>query len=181
MATTFSGNWWALALRAGAAIVLGILAFTMPGATLTAIVVLFGIYAIIDGVFALIAAFRGLRMKERWGAMMFEGVVGIAAGVVALVWPAIGALTLLYLVAVWALLTGALEIAMAIRLRKIMTGEWLLILGGIVSIVLAFLLTLFPGTGVTALVWWLGIYALAYGVINLALAVRVRRWTTLNP
>jgi uncharacterized membrane protein HdeD (DUF308 family) len=181
MAITWRGNWWALGLRAGAAIVLGILAFTMPGPTLAAIVILFGIYAIVDGVFALVAAVRGLRKKERWGAMMFEGVVGVAAGVIALLWPAIGALALLYIVAAWALLTGALEIAMAIRLRKVMTGEWLLILGGVVSIVLAFLLTLFPGTGVIALVWWLGAYALAFGAINLALAVRVRRWTTLNP
>jgi uncharacterized membrane protein HdeD (DUF308 family) len=112
--------------------------------------------------------------------MMFEGIIGIVAGAIALMWPGIGALALTYLVAAWALATGAFEIAAAIRLRKIMTGEWLLMIAGILSIVLAVLVAAFPGVGALMLVWWLGAYALAYGVISLVLALRVRSWITAH-
>jgi uncharacterized membrane protein HdeD (DUF308 family) len=173
----WSGNWWAIGLRALAAILLGIIALFIPGATLAAIVLVFGIYAIIDGILALIASVRGIRRKERWGAMMVEGLVGIAAGAIAIFMPAIGALALTYLVAAWALVTGAFEIAAGIRLRKIITGEWLLLIGGLLSIVLAVVLAVFPGPGALVLVWWLGAYAFAYGIISLVLALRVRRWT----
>jgi uncharacterized membrane protein HdeD (DUF308 family) len=181
MLIIWAGNWWALALRAAAAILLGLIAFALPGPTLAAIVILFGVYAIIDGGLALVAAVRGVRRHERWGAMLAEGIVSVAAGAIALLWPALGALALVYLVAAWALLTGALEIALGVRLRRVIRGEWLLILGGVLSIVLAALVATFPGAGATALVWWLGAYALAYGVIALALAIRVRHWTRLNP
>jgi uncharacterized membrane protein HdeD (DUF308 family) len=176
----WNSNWWALGLRALAAILLGIIALALPGPTLAAIVIVFGIYAITDGVLAIIAAIRGIRRKERWGAMLFEGIIGIVAGAIALVWPGIGALALTFLVAGWALATGAFEIAAAIRLRKIMTGEWLLMIAGILSIVLGVLVAAFPGVGALTLVWWLGAYALAYGVISLVLALRVRSWTTAN-
>jgi uncharacterized membrane protein HdeD (DUF308 family) len=112
--------------------------------------------------------------------MLLEGLVGIAAGAIAIFWPGIGALALTYLVAAWALVTGAFEIAAAIRLRKVMTGEWLLLIAGLLSIVLAVLVALFPGTGALLLVWWLGAYAFAYGVISLVLALRVRTWTRVN-
>jgi uncharacterized membrane protein HdeD (DUF308 family) len=176
----WNSNWWALGLRALAAILLGIIALALPGPTLAAIVIVFGIYAVTDGVLAIIAAIRGIRRKERWGAMLFEGIIGIVAGAIALVWPGIGALALTFLVAGWALATGAFEIAAAIRLRKIMTGEWLLMIAGILSIVLAVLIAAFPGVGALTLVWWLGAYALAYGVISLVLALRVRSWTTAH-
>ena len=176
----WNSNWWALGLRALAAILLGIIALAMPDLTLAAIVVVFGIYAIADGILAIIAAIRGIRRRERWGAMLLEGIVGIVAGAIALFSPAIGALALTYLVAAWALATGVLEIVAAIRLRKIMTGEWLLLTAGLLSIVLAILVAVFPGVGALALVWWLGAYALAYGVVSLVLALRVRTWTRAN-
>ena len=109
--------------------------------------------------------------------MLIEGIVGIVAGAIAIFWPGIGALALTYLVAAWALVTGAFEIAAAIRLRKEIKGEWLLMILGLLSIVLAVLIALFPGAGALTLVWWLGAYALAYGVISLVLALRVRTWT----
>ena len=171
------GLWWAIALRALAAVVFGIIAITMPGPTLAAIVIVFGIYAIIDGVLAIMAAVRGFREKERWGAMLLQGIVGVIAGAIAVFWPGIGALALTYLVAAWALVTGAFEIAAAIRLRKAIKGEWLLALAGLLSIVLAVLIVLFPGAGALTLVWWLGAYALAYGVVSLVLAFKVRTWT----
>jgi uncharacterized membrane protein HdeD (DUF308 family) len=168
MLIIWAGNWWALALRAAAAILLGLIAFALPGPTLAAIVVLFGVYAIIDGALALVAAVRGLRRHERWGAMLAEGIVSLAAGVIALV-------------AAWALLTGVLEITLGVRLRRVITGEWLLILGGVLSVALAVLVAMFPGAGATALVWWLGAYALAYGAVALVLAFRIRHWTRLHP
>jgi uncharacterized membrane protein HdeD (DUF308 family) len=176
----WTGNWWALALRASAAILLGIFAFLLPGATLAAVVLLFAVYAIVDGVFSIVAAIRGIRRHERWGAMLLQGILGIIAGVIAFLYPGIGALGLTYLVAAWALVTGALEIAAAIKLRKLVSGEWLLILSGILSILFAVLLAAFPGIGVVVLAWWLGAYALAYGAIGLGLAFRMRQWTRDN-
>jgi uncharacterized membrane protein HdeD (DUF308 family) len=181
MLIVWTGNWWALALRAAVAIILGFIALTMPAATLTAIVVLFGIYATIDGVLALVAAIRGLRRREGWGAMLGEGIVGILAGGTALVWPGIGALALVYLVGAWALLTGILEIVMAVRLRQFIKGELLLIIGGVLSIILALMVAAFPGVGATVLVWWIGAYALVYGAVVLALAIRIRQHNRLNP
>jgi uncharacterized membrane protein HdeD (DUF308 family) len=171
------GLWWAIALRALAAVLLGILAIMMPGPTLAAIVIVFGIYAIIDGVLAITAAVRGFRKKERWGAMLLQGVVGVVAGAIAIFSPGIGALALTYLVAAWALVTGAFEIAAAIRLRKAIKGEWLLLVAGLLSIVFAVLIALFPGVGALTLIWWLGAYAFAYGIVSLVLAFRVRTWT----
>jgi uncharacterized membrane protein HdeD (DUF308 family) len=106
--------------------------------------------------------------------MLLQGLIGIAAGVVALLWPGIGALALTLLVAAWARTPGVLEVVMAIKLRKVMHGEWLLILGGVLSIILAVLVALFPGTGALLLVWWIGAFALAYGVVVLWLAIRIR-------
>jgi uncharacterized membrane protein HdeD (DUF308 family) len=179
VADLWSGMWWALALRSLAAILLGIIAFAMPGPTLAAIVIVFGIYAITDGILAIIAAVRGFRKKERWGPMLIEGIVGIVAGAIAIFWPGIGALALTYLVAAWALVTGAFEIAAAIRLRKAIKGEWLLMILGLLSIVLAVLVAIFPGAGALTIVFWLGAYALAYGVVSLVLALRVRTWTSV--
>jgi uncharacterized membrane protein HdeD (DUF308 family) len=176
-----SSLWWAIALRAAAAILLGVIAIFMPGPTLAAIVIVFGIYAIIDGILAIVAAVRGFRKKERWWPMLLEGLVGIAAGAIAIFWPGIGALALTYLVAAWALVTGAFEIAAAVRLRRVISGEWLLLIAGLLSIVLAVFVALFPGTGALLLVWWLGAYAFAYGVVSLVLALRVRSWTRVNP
>ncbi len=177
VAGVWRGMWWALALRALAAILLGIFAIVMPGPTLAAIVIVFGIHAITDGILAIIAAVRGIRKNERWGPMLFQGVIGIIAGVIAIGWPGTGALALTYLVAAWALVTGAFEIAAAIRLREVIKGEWLLFIAGLLSIVLAVLIVVFPGAGALTLVWWLGAYAFAYGVVSLALAFRVRSWT----
>ncbi|MDB4875631.1 MAG: HdeD family acid-resistance protein [Gemmatimonadetes bacterium] len=181
MVESWSGNWWALALRAAAAILLGLLAFAIPGITLAAIVLLFGVYAIVDGIFALVAAVRGIRRHERWGGMMLEGIAGLIAGVIVLFWPAIGALTLAFIIAGWALVTGVLEITAAVQLRKVIKGEWMLLLAGVLSIALGILVAFFPAAGVVLLVWLVGAYALADGVVMLTLATRLRRWTKAQP
>jgi uncharacterized membrane protein HdeD (DUF308 family) len=177
MVETYSGNWWALGLRAASAIIFGVIALTMPGAALAAIVIVFGIYAFADGILSIVAAVRGLQRGDRWGAMLILGMVSVIAGVIAFLAPGIGALALVYLIASWALITGAFEIAAAVRLRKIIEGEWLLIIGGILSILFAVLMVVFPGPGAVTLALWLGAYALVYGVVNLVLSFKVRRWT----
>jgi uncharacterized membrane protein HdeD (DUF308 family) len=178
--TEVTSNWWAIALRAAAAILLGILAFAMPIVTLSALVILFGAYALVDGLFAIAAAARGIRKHDRWGWMLAEGIVGVVAGAIAFLAPPIGALALTWLVAGWALATGALEIAAAIRLRRTMSGEWLLLLAGVLSVVLGFGVAAYPGVGALLIVTWVGAYALIYGIVTLALAVRIRHWSQVH-
>lgn len=172
------GNWWTLALRGVAGIIFGILAILMPGVTLLALVILFGAYAFADGLLALVAAVRGMRRHAPWGAMLVQGILGVAVGIGMLIWPAIGALTLVYLVAAWAIATGALEVATGFGLRRAIKGEWLLILGGLLSVILGLLLAIAPGAGALVLALWVGAYAIAYGITMLVLGFRLRRSAT---
>jgi uncharacterized membrane protein HdeD (DUF308 family) len=176
MTTALVRRWWALALRGLAAITFGILTFLAPGASLYALVILFGVFSLVDGALNLITAVRDARGGRRWGAFLLAGIAGIGAGVVTLLWPAIGALALLMLIAAWAVVTGVAEIAAAIRLRKVIKGEWLLGLSGVLSIAFGVLMFLFPSAGALAVVLWIGAYALVLGVLNVALAVRLRSW-----
>jgi uncharacterized membrane protein HdeD (DUF308 family) len=171
---TLARNWWLIALRGLAGILFGIITFVAPGITLAALVLLFGAYAFADGVLAIVSAVRRRGTSERWGMLLLEGVVGVAAGLVTLFWPGITALTLLYVIAFWALLTGVLEVAAAIRLRKVMTGEWLLALSGVASIVFGVAVALFPAAGALALVIWIGAYMLVFGALLVALGFRLR-------
>ena len=169
-----SRNWWLIALRGLAGIIFGIITFIAPGITLAVLVLLFGAYAFADGVLAIVSAVRRRGTTDRWGMLLLEGIVGVAAGLVTLFWPGITALTLLYVIAFWALLTGVLEIGAAVRLRKVITGEWLLALGGVASIVFGVVIALFPAAGALALVLWIGAYALVFGVLLVALGFRLR-------
>jgi uncharacterized membrane protein HdeD (DUF308 family) len=169
-----SRNWWALALRGLAAIVFGLLAFILPGITLTALILLFGAYMLVDGVFAIVAAVRAEERDTRWWLLLAEGVLGVLAGIVAFVWPGLTALALLFLVAAWSIITGILQIVGAIRLRREIEGEWALILGGVLSVIFGVLLAVLPGPGILALLWLIGAYALVSGVLLIILAFRVR-------
>jgi uncharacterized membrane protein HdeD (DUF308 family) len=170
---SLSRNWWAVSLRGLAGILFGIITFFAPGISLAALVLLFGAYALVDGVLAIVSAVRR-RGADRWWLLLLEGLVGIAAGVLTFMWPAITAIALLYVIAAWALVTGAFEIAAAIRLRKVITGEWLLVLSGILSIALGVLLVLFPGPGALAVVIWIGAFAFVFGALLFALGLRLR-------
>jgi uncharacterized membrane protein HdeD (DUF308 family) len=174
MVVILTRNWWALALRGIAGIIFGILAFAWPGITLTALVLLFGAYAITDGIFAIIAAVSGSGRTGKWRALLIEGILSIIVGVLTFIVPAITALFLLYLIAAWAIITGAFAIATAIRLRKEIAGEWLMILSGFASVLFGLLLMVFPGAGALAVVWWIGAYALVTGALLLALAIRLK-------
>lgn len=170
-----SRNWWALALRGLAAILFGILAFAWPGITLFVLVIFFGAYLLVDGIFAIVAAVRAAGEEARWWLLLIEGILGVVAGLVAFFWPGLTALALLYLVAAWAIVTGIMEIVGAIRLRQEIVGEWALILSGVLSFIFGVLLVVIPArAGLLSLTWLIGIYAIAFGVIMLVLAFRVR-------
>lgn len=167
-------NWWALLVRGIAAILFGILAFVWPSLTVLALVLLFAAYAAVDGIFAIVAAWRAAEGRRQWWPLALEGVAGIGVAVLTVVWPGATAFALLFLIAAWALVTGVLEIAAAIRLRKAIEGEWLLALVGVASVVFAALIVIFPGEGAVAIVWAIGVYAVVFGILLIALAFRLR-------
>ena len=171
MLQTLIKNWWALALRGLVAILFGLLTFLMPGITLVTLVLLFGAYALADGIFNVIAFFRVA--AHQW-ALLVEGIIGIIAGIVTFALPAITAIALLYIIAFWAIFTGVFEIVAGIRLRKVIANEWLLLLMGALSLLFGVGIVLAPGAGALAIVLWIGAYALVFGIALLALAFWLR-------
>ncbi|HKF69568.1 MAG TPA: HdeD family acid-resistance protein [Vicinamibacterales bacterium] len=168
-------HWWAIALRGLAAIIFGILAFAMPGVTLAVLVLLFGAYALVDGIFNIVAAVSGRSGSQSWWMVLLEGLVSVAAGLVTFFMPGLTALTLVYVISAWAIITGVLEIVAAIRLRKEITNEWWLALSGVLSIVFGALVAIAPGAGALALIFWIGAYAVVFGAMLVALGFRLRR------
>jgi uncharacterized membrane protein HdeD (DUF308 family) len=173
---TLVRNWWVFLLRGLAGILFGLITFFAPGISLAVLVLFFGAYAFADGILALVSAFRRRGAGDRWWMLLLEGLAGVVIGVVTLLWPGITAFALLYLIGAWALVTGVFEVVAAIRLRRVITGEWLLVLSGIASVVLGLLLVLFPRAGALAVVLWIGAYALVFGALLVALAIRLRSW-----
>jgi uncharacterized membrane protein HdeD (DUF308 family) len=181
MEETLTRNWWVFLLRGIMGIVFGLITFFQPGISLAALVLLFGAYAFADGIFAILSAMRRRPGSEPWWLLLLEGVAGIAAGVMTLLWPGVTAIVLLYLIAAWAVVTGVFEIAAAIRLRKVITDEWLLVLSGVASIGLGVLLMLLPGPGALVLVLWIGAGAFVSGVMFVVLSLRLRSWGRTHP
>ena len=167
-------NWWALGLRGLAAIVFGLIAFLAPGFMALWLAFLFGAYALVDGVFSIIAGIRAAERHERWWPFALEGLASILVGVIALVMPVAAALALVYLVSAWAILTGVFRISAAIRLRREIQGEWMLILNGALSVLLGVLIVRRPGAGLITLMWVLGVYAMVYGIVLVGLAFKLR-------
>ena len=165
--------WWAVALRGVVAVLFGIAALIWPSSTLLVLVVLFGVYALVDGVVALGSAIFGPNRGRR-GWLILEGIADLAVGVIALVWPGITTLALLWVIAFWALVTGVLEIVAAVRLRREMRGEWMLALSGALSVVFGILLIVWPASGALALIALIGIYAIIFGVALIVLGWRLR-------
>lgn len=175
MLHTLARNWWAIALRGVCAIIFGLAAFAWPGITLAALVLVYGAYALADGVLAVVwSIFRRRAGAFPWGAFV-AGLVGIAVGILTFLWPAITAIALLYLIAAWAIVRGIFEIVAAVHLRKELDNEWLLVLSGLASVALGVLLFLFPGAGVLAVLWWIAAFAIVFGVLEVILAFRLRR------
>jgi uncharacterized membrane protein HdeD (DUF308 family) len=173
MVTSLARNWWTFTLRGVFALLFGFLAFVAPGATLTTLVFVFGFYAILNGAFALYAAWN-LRSFDRWWVFLLEGLLGIVAGVIAFVYPGAAALAFLSILAAWAILVGILQIVAAIRLRKEIENEWSLGLSGLASVVFGVLLVVWPRSGLVAISWIIGLYAIAFGIMLLVLGSRLR-------
>jgi uncharacterized membrane protein HdeD (DUF308 family) len=174
MIDLFTKNWWVVLLRGVVAILFGILAINRPGVTLALLVLLFGFYALIDGVLALFATAAGWRHREDRWLLLLEGLIGIGAGFATLRAPAITALVLIFFIAAWALATGVLRIIAAIRLRKEISGEFWLILSGVAAVVFAFLVMLWPLAGALAMAWVIGWYALFIGAMFVMLSFKLR-------
>jgi uncharacterized membrane protein HdeD (DUF308 family) len=167
-------NWWMLLLRGICAILFGILAFVWPAMTLVTLILLYGAFAFVDGIFALIAAITGGAPAPRWW-LAIVGLLGIAAGLATWFWPGLTALVLLYFIAGWSIAIGVMQIVGAIQLRKEIDNEWLLIAAGVVSVLFGGLLIAQPGAGAVAVLFIIGIYAVLYGLLLVFLAMRLRK------
>jgi uncharacterized membrane protein HdeD (DUF308 family) len=182
MLSMVARHWWVFAIRGIAAIAFGVLAFMWPAATIAVLVFLFGAYVLVDGVALLVALVRGepLARRHAW-AVGIMGVLGIVAGIGTFVWPGLTALSLLYIVAVWAIAMGAFQVVAAVALRRELDGEVWMALGGVASIVFGVLLIVFPSAGLLSLVWLVGIWSVVFGVSSLGLAYRLHGISSALP
>ncbi len=169
-------NWRLVALRGVFALVFGLLTLFQPDVSLVALLLLFGAYAVVDGVTSMATALAHRRDEPLWGPLLFGGVAGIVIGGITLFMPGNTALVLLYFIAAWALLIGVAEVVAAVRLRKEIEREWLLGLAGVLAILFAAVLFLYPGAGALAMLLYIGAYAAVAGVLLIALGLELRRW-----
>ena len=176
MVHALAKNWWLLLLRGIAAIVFGLLAFAWPGLTLLTLILFYGAFALVDGVLAIIAAITGGSAAPRWW-LAIVGLLGIAAGLLTFLMPGLTAVVLLLFIAGWAIATGVFQIIGAIKLRKEIDNEWLLILCGVISVLFGVSMMLAPGAGALALIWVIGAYSVVIGALFVALAFRLRKHT----
>ncbi len=167
-------QWVWIVLRGIAALAFGVMAFVWPEPTLIALTLVWGAYAFVDGVTALMAAFSSRDERKPFWPLLIVGLLGVTAGIVTFIWPNITAVTLLLLIAVWALTMGALQIASAIQIRKLIDNEWLLGLSGVVSMILGLVIILNPQAGALALAWMIGAFAIPFGLLLIAFGVRLR-------
>jgi uncharacterized membrane protein HdeD (DUF308 family) len=175
---TLKRHWWVPVIRGIAAIVFGVIAFAYPGLTVAMLVLFFGAWVLVDGVFRVVGAIGHRAFDKEWGFDLIIGIVGIIIGFLTFHAPQITALALIIYIAAWALMIGATEIALAIKLRREIKGEWFLILMGLVSIVFAVMLLWNPLPGALALVWLIGSYAIVFGILGIILGFRLRSLPT---
>jgi uncharacterized membrane protein HdeD (DUF308 family) len=182
MSNLLAQNWWAIALRGVFAIIFGLIALFLPTAAILAFVLLFAAYMLVDGILAIIAGVRAAQRHERWGWLVFEGILDLIAGAVAVLWPLITVVAFVLLMGAWAIVTGVLLFGASFRLN-ILHGRWLMALGGAISIIWGVLLIIWPLVGAIVLTWWIAAYALLFGIAMLVLAFRLRgrRQATLAP
>ena len=172
LSEVLADSWWAVGLRGLLGILFGLICLLTPGIAVGAFVILFAAYMLVDGVFAIVSGIKAARNGERWGLLILEGIVDIAAGVVAYLWPLITLVALTWLIAIWAIVSGALMLASAFTLN-IDHGRWWFALGGIASVIFGILLVIEPVVGAVVLTMWIGAYALVFGVVLLILAFQL--------
>ncbi len=174
MLTQMTRNWWMFGVRGACAILFGILAFVWPQQTALALVLVFGVFALLDGVLAMVAGLATYADHERWWAIAIGGLMEIIIGVFTLARPNITGMVLLSFIAAWAIFKGIFELGAGIELRQFIAHEWALVMGGLASIILGVLLVAFPSAGTVGLVWLLGFYGLVFGAALLVLAFQLR-------
>jgi uncharacterized membrane protein HdeD (DUF308 family) len=170
-------NWWVLLLNGLVAIAFAVMVLAWPGITLWALVILFGVYALIDGFTAIMASIAGKdEAGKSWGQLLLVGIISVLAGVAAIVWPGLTALALLFMIAIWAIVRGIMQIVAAVRLRKLIDNELLLGLAGAASVLFGILLIARPGSGALAVTWLISLFAMVHGILLVSLAFKLRRF-----
>jgi len=176
MTTLFKATSWQLTIRGLALILFGIMALIWPNLTVAVLAILFGVYALVDGVVSVVGAILNRKTSPNWTLLLIMGLISIIAGIFAISNPGVTSLALLYIIAVWALLIGLVSILTAVRLRREIEGEWVMIAAGVLSIVFGIALIVAPGAGAVALAWLIGAYAIILGILDMLLAARARGW-----
>jgi uncharacterized membrane protein HdeD (DUF308 family) len=174
MLTSLTRNWWTFLVRGVIAILLGAVAFIWPEQAKLALVLVFGAYALVDGIFSMTAGIAASPYFNRWWALALEGLAGIVIGLLTFFWPNITGLVLLYFIGAWAIVTGTFEIVAAIELRHVIAGEWAMILNGLLSVLFGMLLFVFPAAGAVSMMWLIGIYTMFFGSSLITLAFHLR-------
>lgn len=175
MSVMLRRSWWVLLLRGAAAIVFGVLTWMQPAASAAALVLIFGAYVFVDGVLGVYSAIKSRNESRHWWMVLLWGLTGVVFGVLTVINPAITALVLTIYIGVWALITGVVEIVAALRLRKEIEGEWLLVLGGLISVLFGAFVLAQPGAGMMAMLWVIATYAVIFGVLMVLLAFKVKK------
>ena len=176
-----SRNWGWVVLRGVAGVLFGVLAFLWPGITLAVLVIVWGAYALADGVLALIAAYRVRDQGKPFWSLVVVGLLGIAAGIVTFLWPGMTALVLLMFIAAWAFVMGIFQIIAAFRLRKEIQNEWLLAISGILSVLFGIIMFVQPGAGALAVIWVIAAYAIVFGILLIWLGLRLKKRSERRP
>lgn len=178
MAVVLAKNWWLLGLRGLLAVIFGLLTIFNPWASLQVLILVFGAFALVDGIFAIIAGATAPKGSKRWGWLIAGGIMGILIGLLTLFAPMAAAFGLVFVIAFWAIVIGITQIITAIRLRKEIEGEFWMILGGAVSVLFGILALVSPLAGALAVTFTIGIYAVVFGAMMLIIAFRLRKWRT---
>lgn len=169
-------NWGWITFRGVVVLLFGLLTLLNPAITLVVLIIMFGAFALVDGVLMIISAVANRRQQPSWKSLLVSGILAVLIGIMTLMLPGVTAITLLLLIAAWAIVTGIAAIVVAIRLRKEIEGEWLFILHGILSVLFGTILIVFPGAGALAMVLWIGAFAVITGILLIAFSLRLRKW-----
>ena len=172
-------SWWVLLLRGAAAIIFGVLTWMQPVASAAALVLVFGAYVFVDGLLGIYTAIKSRKESRHWWLVLLWGLTGVIVGVLTAINPAVTALVLTIYIGVWALMTGVLQIVAALRLRKEIDGEWILVLGGLLSVLFGIFVLAQPGAGLMAMLWVLATYAVIFGVLMVILAFKIKKVTAM--
>jgi len=172
--TQLSRNWWHFAVRGVLAILFGVLTLVWPKSAITALVLLFGAFVLVDGIVAVVSGIQLRQYFKYWWALLLEGLAGIAIGIMTFISPNTAALVLLYFIAAWAILTGIFEIVAALEFRNLIPGEWATFIAGLLSVVLGIMLFVYPSAGAVGLIWAIALYAIAFGIMEIVFAFRLR-------